>query len=430
MNQFINKIKNNLLIKVASLNSTSVLLRLFTGVLTTKVLAIFVGPEGFALIGNFKNFLTPIQSVSMLGFYSGVIKYVSEFKTKAFRLSKSISTITYLISIATLIMALVCFFAADFLSEIIFLERGAYNYVFKILAVALPFYSAQALVMSIYNGYSKFKTVLSIAIGGQIIITVVSLLLIWKYSLAGALIAMAIGESLIFLITLFWIRKDKRFAQLIKLKKVNIDSVKNLSSYSVMALFSAVFAPIVAVLIRYFIIENEGIEAAGFWEAIKRVSGYYLLFVTTLISLYILPKLSEINTDKEFRNEIFNFYKTIIPIFAVGLTVVYFARFIIIKVLFSEDFVEVESLFMWQIIGDFIKVLAMVIAYQFLAKKMFWYYIITEAISLLSLYFLSVYFVELYGVKGVTVAHAVSYSLYFGIILIIFRQPLFSPKDT
>lgn len=430
MNHFIQNIKSNILIKVASLNSFSVLLRLFTGFLTTKFLAIFVGAEGLAILGNFKNVLSPIQSISTLGFYSGVIKYVAEFKDKAFRLSKTISSITYAVFIATIIVALCCFFGSDFLGELVFLEqKESLSFVFKILAIALPFYAAQALIMSIYNGLSKFKTVLSIAIGGQVIITIVTLLLIWKLKLSGALIAMAIGEALIVLITLFWIHKDYRILKLIKFKNVNLNSIRSLGSYSFMALFTAIFTPLVALLVRYYIINNEGIEAAGFWEAIKRISGYYLLFVTTLIALYVLPKLSEINSDRGFRKEILNFYKTIIPIFAVGLVIIYFIRKLIIKVLFTQDFVEVESLFFWQLVGDFIKVLAMVIAYQFLAKRMVWYYIATEAISLTMTYFLSLYFIDAYGIKGVTMAHALSYSVYFSIILLIFRKPLFTPKD-
>ncbi|MDT0559243.1 O-antigen translocase [Ichthyenterobacterium sp. W332] len=429
MNPFINKIKNNLLVKIASLNSLSVFLRLFTGFLTTKFLAVFVGAEGLALIGNFKNFLTPIQSISTLGFYSGVIKYVAEFKHKAFRLSKTISSITYITFLATCVVSIVCFISSDYLSKLVFLGDTNYSFVFKVLAVALPFYTAQALIMSVYNGLSKFKTVLFIAIGGQIVITILTLFMIWCYQLFGALLAMAIGEALIVFVSFLWIRKDARLLKLIKRKNVNLASLKRLSHYSVMALFTAICTPLVAILIRYYIINNEGIEAAGFWEAIRRISGYYLLFVTTLIALYVLPKLSEIKTDTGFRNEVLNFYKTIIPLFALGLVIIYFTRSLIVKILFTEDFVEVESLFLWQIIGDFIKVLAMVIAYQFLAKKMFWYYIITEAISLSLTYVLSVYFIDSLGVKGVTVAHAVSYSIYFIVILVIFRRPLFFPKD-
>ena len=56
----INKIKHfidkNQLIKIASLNSFSVLIRVISGFITSKLIAIFIGPEGLAFIGNFRDF--------------------------------------------------------------------------------------------------------------------------------------------------------------------------------------------------------------------------------------------------------------------------------------------------------------------------------------------------------------------------------------
>ena len=157
----------------------------------------------------------------------------------------------------------------------------------------------------------------------------------------------------------------------------------------------------------------------------NRISKYYLMFVSSLLTLYILPRLSEIDNAKEFRSEVFNFYKTIIPIFALGLLVIYFLRNYIITIVFSNEFKPVEDLFLWQLLGDFVKVLSIVIAYQFLAKRMFWHYIITEIFSVLILYVSSILFIDIYGVKGATIAHFVTYVMYYGVILLIFSSSLF-----
>src|SRR5690606_24701459 len=115
----------------------------------------------------------------------------------------------------------------------------------------------------------------------------------------------------------------------------------NLSVYSLMALFSALVLPMVTVTIRNYIMDNNGAHAAGLWEAMRRISGYYMMFVSTLLVLYILPRFSEIESKSEFRKEVFNFYKTIMPIFGLGLVVIYFIRNIIIKIIFTSEFVEV-----------------------------------------------------------------------------------------
>ena len=96
MRKLIDYINKNVLIKVASLNSTSVLIKIIAGILTSKAIAIFIGAEGLALIGNLRNFLSSVQSISILGLYNGVVKYIAEFKKNTVELSKTISTVFYI----------------------------------------------------------------------------------------------------------------------------------------------------------------------------------------------------------------------------------------------------------------------------------------------------------------------------------------------
>ena len=143
------------------------------------------------------------------------------------------------------------------------------------------------------------------------------------------------------------------------------------------------------------------------------------------MTLYFLPRFAELESKKEFRKEVFSFYKTVIPIFALGLLVIYILREFIILIILTEEFKPVESLFIWQLLGDFVKILAIVISYQFIAKKMFLYFIITEIFLFVTLYFTSVYCIEIYGVQGANIAHLISFVLYYLILLIAFRSSLF-----
>ncbi|WP_055443064.1 O-antigen translocase [Lacinutrix himadriensis] len=425
MKRLLNYINSNVLFKVASLNSAAVLTKIITGFLTSKAIAYFIGAEGMALIGNLRDFLRSAQSISILGLYNGVVKYVAEFKENALELSKTLSTVFYIGFVSTFLVSFLCYFNADYINDSLFPGYSDYAYVIKIFAIALPFYTLNMFAFSILNGFSKYKIILIINIIGQVLGTVVTVLLIWLNRIDGALIAIVIAESLIFLITLVGVLNQRSLIPLVKVKNVRLSSIKKLSSYSIMALFSAIILPIISVVVRNYIIDNVSLQAAGFWEAMTRISKYYLMFVSSLLTLYILPRLSEIDNVKEFRKEIFGFYKTIVPIFALGLVVIYVLRSFIIAVVFTDEFKPVEDLFFWQLLGDFVKVLSVVISYQFLAKNMFWHYIITEAFSVLLMYLASIYFIDLYGVKGAAIAHFVNYAIYYIIILLIFSSSLF-----
>ncbi|QDO92549.1 O-antigen translocase [Formosa sediminum] len=425
MRKLIDYINNNVLIKVASLNSASVITKIVTGFLTSKAIAIFIGAEGLALIGNLRNLVSSLQSFAVLGMYNGLVKYIAEFKNNTVELTKTLSTAFYIGFISTIIVSFLCYYNAEYINILIFPTYNDYAYVIRVMAIALPFYSMNMFAFSIMNGFSKYKMLLIINIIGQILGASITLILIYQNKIDGALISIVVSESIIFLITLVGVVNQRSLIPLIKASQVNFTNIKNLSSYSIMALFSAIILPLVAISIRTYIIDNIGYKEAGFWEAMVRISKYYLMFVSSLMSLYILPRFSEIDNNKEFREEVFGFYKTIIPVFGLGLLVIFLLKRFIIAIVFTDEFKPVEDLFLWQLLGDFVKVLSVVISYQFLAKKMFWHYIITEAFSVMIMYLTSIYFIDLYGVKGATIAHFVTYVMYYGIILLIFSSSLF-----
>jgi PST family polysaccharide transporter len=418
-------IDNNVLFKVAYLNNATVMTRIIAGILTSKAIAILIGVEGMALIGNLRNFLSAVHATAVLGFYNGLVKYIAEFKENALELSKTISTAYYIGFVSTIIVAFVCFYNADLINNFLFSVNYRYAYVIKVLAVALPFYSLNMFCFAIMNGFSKYKMLLVINIIGQLLGLGITLLLIYQSNIDGALVAAVITPSLLVLMTLVAIMNQRSLVSSIKISNVNLKVLKKFSPFAVMALVTAIAVPLVSIVIRNYIIEVVGIKEAGYWEAMNRISDYYLMFIMSMMSLYFLPRFSEIESKTEFRKEVFNFYKTIVPYFAGGLILIYLLRSLIVPLVFSDEFQPTENLFFWQLLGDFVKVISVVIAYQFIAKRMFWHFVIIEIFLVFMMYLSSVYLIDIYGVKGAVIGHFVSYALFYGVVLLLFSSSLF-----
>lgn len=425
MKKFIQYINSKVLFKVANLNSITIGVKIAAGIITSKAIAIFIGAEGMALIGNLRNFLSALQSFSIAGLYNGVVRFISQFKENAEALSKTLSTVFYLGFFTTMLVSFLCYYNADYINLFLFNDDYRYEYVIRIMAIVLPFYALNMFVFSIMNGFSKYKILLVINIIGQTLGLLVTVLLIWQDNIDGALVAVVITPALNLLISLVGILYRKNLMHMVKVTNISLSMLNRLSPYAIMALVSAIAIPIVLIIIRNYIIAEIGIKEAGYWEAMNRVSDYYLMFINSLMTLYILPRFSEIDNKIEFRNEVFNFYKKIMPVFGVALLAIYFLRPFIVSLVFTEEFRPVEDLFGWQLLGDFIRVLSMVIAYQFLAKKMFGHFIIIEIFLFVIMYFSSVYLIDIFGIKGAVMAHCLSYFMHFGIILLIFGSSLF-----
>ena len=425
MKKFFNYINNEVLVKAANLNMANLSLRIVAGILISKFIAIYIGPQGMALVGNLRNFLSALQSIAISGLYKGVVRTVSQVKDNAIELTKTLSTVFYFGFFSSVFLAFLCYYNAEFINDIIFSSNYNYSYIIETLAIVLPFYALNMFAFSIMNGFSKHKYLLLINILGQILGLLVTLLLIYQENIDGALLGIVITPALNLLITIVGIAFRKSLMSSIKITQISLSVLNKLSPNMIMALVSAIAMPIVMIIIRNYLIDEIGIKAAGYWTAMTRVSDYYLMFFNSLMALYILPRFSEINTKSAFRKEVFSFYKTIMPVFLVLLLIIYLSRSLLINLLFTEDFRPVEGLFGYQILGDIARVLSMVIAYQFLAKKMFAHFIILEVFLFIIMYFSSIYLIDDFGLKGAVMGHCLSYFMYFGIILLLFSSSLF-----
>lgn len=425
MKKFFQYINNEVLVKAAKLHTANVSVKIIAGILISKFIALYIGPQGMALIGNLRNFLSAIQSIAISGLYKGVVKFISQCKTNTEELTKTLSTVFYFGFFSSLLLAFLCYYNAEFINNLIFSANYNYTYVIETLALVLPFYALNMFAFSIMNGFSKYKILLIINITGQILGLLVTLLLIWQENIDGALVAVVISPALNLLITIVGIAFRQNLMASLKITEFSVSILNKLSPYMIMALVSAIALPIVMIIVRNYLIAEIGIKEAGYWTAMTRVSDYYLMFINSLMVLYILPRFAEINSKREIRKEIFNFYKKVMPVFAGILIIIYLSRSLLINLLFTEDFRPVEDLFGYQILGDFMRVLSMVIAYQFLAKKMFTHFIILEVFLFVIMYFSSIYLIDVFGLKGAVMGHCLSYVMHFGIILLLFGSSLF-----
>ncbi len=429
MKKLLDIFRNNVILKITSLNGVSVLLRALIGIVTSKLVAIYIGPQGMALLGNFRNFFSSVQTLSTLGLSNGVVKYVAELKSNIVEKTKFFATLFFLGSIASLVVGCVLYFGATYWNQYVFGASLDFRQLFQLLGILLPCYVVQMFLLSIVNGLSKYKTYIYINIIGNSLYGIAAVFLIVNYRLTGALFTILMTPLLLLVVTLVLLGKEKFTFSIPKLNRVSVGYIKKLSAFALMALFSGLVFPQVMLQIRKHLISTIGEAEAGIWEGLQQLSSHYLLFVTSLFTLYLLPKLSENQSDRGFKNIVLTFYKSILPILAIGLVVIYFLRTYIITLLFSEDFLPMESLFIYQLLGDFLRIISLTLAYQLIAKKMLWKYLLTEGISMLVIYSTSIYCVNSFGFVGVTQAHLLSYMLYLGMLVVVFRRVLFVEKE-
>ncbi|MCX6184020.1 MAG: O-antigen translocase, partial [Flavobacterium sp.] len=388
------------------MNSLSVLVKIGVGVISSKVMAVFVGPSGLALVGNFRNFITSIEALSTLGLQNGVVKYVVDTKDDEAALKKVLATVFVSLAAMVLIISASLVVFAQVWSSWLFGTNTDYSTIFLALALALPWYAASILLVSVLNGLGQFQQVIRVNLWGNFLGLLVSLVLVWQLHTQGALLSLVIPPALLFVVVFYYLNQKIHFADLLSWQAFDRQLLWQLSSYSLMALVATVLGPLVYVQVRNLVIGQLGLLQAGYWEAMTRISSYYFLFIATLLSVYFLPKLAEAKTNKATQQVFFTYYKAVLPLFILGLLALYVGRNFWVPLLFSKDFAPVTDLFLWQMVGDVFKAASLILGYQFFAKKMTLAFILCELASLSAFYVATLICLPRFQLQGVVMAQA------------------------
>jgi len=409
--------RGNLILKITSLNAVVITVRLIVSVFIQRLLAVNLGESGIANIGQLRNLIGMVTSTSTFGTFSGIVKYVAQYRQNLKELAKLFSTTLVFLLIGSVLTALVLFLGAERFS-IYFFGTNSYGYVLQLLAVIAPFVALNRVISAVVNGLSEYKKYAKIELISYLLATVAIIAGLYTGNLEGVLIAIIIAP-VIQLVVVFSIF-GPRLSEYVQMKSLNFSLFyKNkLLAFTLMSFVSTFMLNYIELDIRTLITVELNINEAGYWTALNFISKNYMVFASGLFTLYVIPRFANIYEKEVFKNEVINIYKTILPIFGLGMLLVYLLRNLIIEIIYP-DFTGMEPLFKWQLLGDFIRLCSLVLAHQFLAKRMVKSFIITEIISLLLFFSLSKIFVQYYGTEGIVIAHFIRYVIYLIIVIIV-----------
>ena len=412
------------LVKVSSLNAVATLVRMITGFISVKIVAVLIGPSGVALLGQLNNFTNIIQSISAGGINTGVTKHIAQFHDSPKKYSLFLTTAVRINTTLSVICGLVLIVGAGFFSNLI-LKDTQYKSVFYIFGVTVILYALNALLVAMINGFREFKKYVTINIAGSLAGLLFTLVLSLRFGVYGSLVALVTYQSVIFFVTLLLVSKSHWFHWKIFFGPFSKTAAIKLGHYSLMALTAGLLGPAGQLLVRDFITSHSSLDEAGLWEGVNRISTMYLMIITTSFSVYYLPRLSSLKTDWEIREEVFRVYKFLLPFLFVTSLLIYLFRDLIIHILFDAKFSGMGELFGYQMIGNFFKMATWALTYLYLARAMTKQYILLEFVSNLLFVLFSIIFILNFKTIGATIGYAFTFLLTFIINLIVFRKLLF-----
>jgi PST family polysaccharide transporter len=413
-------------IKTSFLSGLSTGISLLARLISTKIVAVYLGTNGMFLLGQLKDFLRLGNTISSFGIENGIVKYVAEFEEQKENLSNIIGTSFRINIISAFFVSLVILVFKNQISTFLQIDFDK-NFYFFLLVISVISASIHTCFLSIYNGLNRIKLFVIVNIISNIVSAIILVLFVLKMQIIGAFYALVINQILSLIINIIFYAVYKPFLIQWIFKKYINEYFKKLSSFSIMAIVGPVCLIISSFIVRDYLYEKFGADYAGSWEAMWRISAIYLLFLITTFKFYLIPTFSKLN-DIELKKEVFKIWKIVVPIIILITIAVYFSKNIIINLLLSNEFILINSIIFFHLIGDIIKINCWVLGNIMISKaktKSFVFFQIEWSLVFVTLTYI---FIEKYGFVGVSISYFVTYIIHFSLLNIYFKKLLWINK--
>jgi PST family polysaccharide transporter len=296
MNKIIDKFYPKELFKIFSVSGVRILIQLIVGFLSSKAIAFFVGISGMGVIGLVKSFTSFLNNFLLLGTQNGIVTSVAS-KRKVKNEEVFIVSLFWLFLFLSAFISIISIIFFDEINKYFFVNQIQSNWILFLFVISIPFQAISLLFNAILNGKSEYKNVASIGMITNVLTLIVSVFLMVKFSLQGAIIGLLLTSIIMFVISCYYFFKIYAVTIFFQPFQFAKQEISPLLSYSLMSLVSIVMSFALSYYMRITIINKFSLEYAGYYEAVVRISGFYMIFINTqLKKTYILKDLMLINT--------------------------------------------------------------------------------------------------------------------------------------
>lgn len=400
--------------------------RLLAGLVVLKLVAWFAGPEGVGKLGQFMSLMSLLAVLAGGGISAAIVKYVAEYRDDAEKLSRLLAAALWYAFCTSCLMGCAAFAFSRQLALWLLGDPG-YAGLIRVLAVAQLGIALLNYILAVVNGFMDVRRLAFIQVTGSLLgIVVVAWLSRWL-QLYGALLALVLAQLLWLAVGLpaWW--RSSYFRRSMLRMRFDREMTGRLAAFSVMTLSSALLAPLVNIAVRDHLALRFDWQQVGYWQAVSKVSDAYLLFLTTAINIYYLPKLAATHDRAALALELRKAFRYLMPAVLVLAAAVYLLRDQVTRLLFSADFTSANALYGPQLVGDVVKIASFILAYLMLAKAMTRLFVISECVFALSYLALVYVLTARFGLVGAMYAFTLNYLLYFVFNVLVARRWLEGP---
>jgi|GEM_PF-6090316 len=401
-----------------------------SGVVRSKIIAIYLGPLGAGIISQIMQITTSMYQFTTLGMNDGLIKQIAESdkgeKEFAKKLTSLIKSYMVILSVILVIALIVLIVFSKNLTIYVFGDIKYYPY-FLIGLASFPILIINTVSTAVLRGFKLIKYIAR----SELIVIIVNLLLfvpiVYFWGITGAAIHITLSLLTILIV-------NNHYAKKRVLAKMNItifdtfkarikrSSIKELLSFAGFGLTAGLALTFTDIATRAIVVSKIGIDQLGIYTPVIYWGSLFDGFISPSIITYLYPRLSEAKTNEEITGIINDSLRFITMLFLPFLFISIPIRYQIIPLFYSQEFNNAGNYLPWHFMGGLFYLWLIMFMQAMTATGR----LKTEGIILIITCVLDVavvyYFVSSYGLYGWMLKFIITPIIFFNFYVFYFRK--------
>jgi PST family polysaccharide transporter len=381
-----------------------------------KIIAIIFGAAGVGLIGIFNAFSGNVAAFAGWGLGTSGVRLIAG-ATEEVKPAKiaAVRRMGFLLSLLGLALALLTFWPVGLLT----FDSAKYAAEMAIVAMAVPCVIASTAWSAVLQASGKVASLAKVQIAGALTGLLLGLPAVYFWGTKGIALSILLAAAVPALVLWRAARAEPVAATVATAVSVDLRQLVTLGGALMVVGW---LGQLSAYLVRLAIVRQEGLEAAGYYQAAFAIAGSLPGFVFAAMGADFLPRVAAANDEAAARSISEQQVQAGLLMGTPLIVVLLSLGGVCVRLLYAEGFAAAEPLLGWMAWGVFVRLLAWPLAFWLLARGSSRTMMIIEGCTALLMTALAVVLLRSFGLVGCAMGFAYGQVIYAGLLLLVARR--------
>lgn len=403
-------------LRATAILGTSSLVTVFTGLLSTKVFAVLIGPSGLGFMGLLQSLVGVSGLIAGLGVGVGIIRLGAGAAERGEEgriaaLGRAGWLLTWSAGVIGAVL-LIVFRAAVSRA---FLAGEEHAWTVALMAPTVLLNAAAVLQTSLLNAHQRIVPLARLGVATSVAGPIAAVLSVWLLGIPGIAVAILANAIVAWTVSRLFLTSELPVVRYDRvLFRDTLDAAKELVVFGVPYTLSMLVGSGVQLMVPVILLQLLDQSAVGYYRAAATVATVYLGFLLTAMSKDYLPRIASpaSSSGTELGTVVNDQHRLLLLVGGpMVLGMLAFAP-LIVPIVFTSDFLPTVAILNWYLIGEVLRFSSWTAAFVILARMGSTVFFLTELSAGTARLVATVLAVRAFGLPGVGLAHLITFVVY------------------